>query len=117
MSRMAREWRPSTHTEGSSAPPSPSRGKAPPKMNGLLSRKQSGGDTPKLSSSTGISQRLAAKLAELLTRLQVGYHSLSTYAAAYDSVGTGLTQCDMCWPQNMDNTGAPTCFVLLLTGE
>lgn len=71
---MAREWRSQIHSEGSTAPPSPSTVKAVPKMNGLLSRKQSGGDTPKLSNSTGTSQRLAAKLSELLTRLQVGSH-------------------------------------------
>ena len=50
----------------------PLEGKGAPRMNGLLSRKQSGGDTPKLSNSTGTSQRLAAKLSELLARLQVG---------------------------------------------
>ena len=55
-------------------PPHTPEGKGAPEMNGLLSRKQSGGATPKLSNSTGTSQRVAAKLSELLTRLQVSFH-------------------------------------------
>ena len=74
MSRIAREWRSVTPSEGSNAPSSPFRGTAAPKANGLLGRKRSGGDTPKLSNSTGSSQRLASKLSELLNRFQVSTH-------------------------------------------
>ena len=71
MSKLAKEWRSVAPSEGFNAPQSPSRGKAASKTNGLLSRKPSGGDTPKLANGTGASQRLAAKLSELLSNFQV----------------------------------------------
>ena len=72
MSRIAsRNARPASLSEGPSTPVSPAPGKAAQKANGVLLRKQSAGDTPKLSNGTGASQRLAAKLSELLSRYHV----------------------------------------------
>ena len=72
MSRIAsRNGRPASLSEGPSTPVSPAAGRAAQKANGVLLRKQSAGDTPRLSNGTGASQRLAAKLSELLSRFQV----------------------------------------------
>jgi hypothetical protein len=72
MSRIAsRNGRPASLSEGPRTPVSPAPGKAAQKANGVLLRKQSAGDTPKLSNGTGASQRLAAKLSELLSRFHV----------------------------------------------
>ena len=55
--------------EGLDDPASPSMSNMGRKANGLLAK--SGADTPKLSNGTAGSQRIAAKLSELVSRFQV----------------------------------------------
>ena len=55
--------------EGLHEPGSPSLSSSGRRANGLLAK--SGGDTPKLSNGTAGSQRIAAKLSELVSRFQV----------------------------------------------